>query len=200
MWPNPNVPYCWRRLAPPPFTMTNNRQHHCRRRGSLVCTSIFGGISVGENGIGVLRLDLPIGGEEALDSAEYPLASVQALVLNTNNNNVAQSEHALLLAQVGPSAFYDDEQPPTPLSSSWIFGMHVDSAEYPLARTESKRALLLAQVGPSALYDDEQPPTPLSSLPWIFGMHVALAEYPLARTESEFFVSTCRSAARKLEQ
>jgi hypothetical protein len=66
-------------VALPPFTTTNNRQHQCRHRGSLACTSIFGGISVGENRIGILR-------ERNRNSSSRP-ANQRRGSFNNNNNN-----------------------------------------------------------------------------------------------------------------
>lgn len=83
----------------------------------------------------------------------------------------ADRHSAIVMAQVGPPAFYRDV-PPHP----YVFGAHVDSDTYPLPAVQS--LLFLAREGP--------------------GRAGGVPVRVIYRTKSEFFYSTCRSAVDAL--
>ena len=90
----------------------------------------------------------------------------------------ARDYQTMVLAQVGPPGYYQDDSPPNP----YVFGVHINSDEYPLptVRALGFRAAAAASVSEHALAD--QP------------VRV------LYRTQSEFFQSTCESALRALDE
>ena len=83
----------------------------------------------------------------------------------------AQDLKAILLAQVGPSAFYTDTNP-------YLFGFHISSDSYPLPNVQSL-GFLAKEVQGGA------PSIPVRVI---------------YRTKSEFFYSTCKSAIDRLVQ